>query len=159
MATDTQLSPQQVWRILDSIPDPEIPVISLVELGIIRDVSWRKGPKGTRLRVAISPTYIGCPATEVIRGEVETALQKADIESFEIVTVLTPPWTTDWISPLGLEKLEAYGIAPPSSQPSYRCPRCRGSHTEIVSVFGSTPCKGLARCLDCREPFEFFKCS
>ncbi len=154
---------EQIWKWLDTVPDPEIPVISLVDLGIIRDVVWNDGC----LRVTVTPTYSGCPATSIINLDIETALLDRGIEKIEIVKVLSPPWSTGWISESGREKLRAYGIVPPQegtacgtggSSPEVSCPRCDSKNTELVSKFGSTPCKSSYRCKDCLEPFDYFKC-
>lgn len=144
-----------VWEWLEAVPDPEIPVISLVDLGIIRDVNWN----GDTLEVTVTPTYSGCPATTLINMEIETALRANGIEQLELKRQLSPAWTTDWLSDKGRGKLEEYGIAPP--QPAggpERCPHCGGSHLERISQFGSTPCKAQWRCKDCLEPFDYFKC-
>jgi len=146
---------EQVWEWLDAIPDPEIPVISLVDLGIIRNVEW----SDDTLVVSVTPTYSGCPATSFINMEIETALRGHGIEKLELKRQLSPAWTTDWLSSKGTAKLEEYGIAPP--QPSggpKRCPHCGGTHLERISQFGSTPCKAQWRCKDCLEPFDYFKC-
>ncbi|MFN3389530.1 MAG: 1,2-phenylacetyl-CoA epoxidase subunit PaaD [Allosphingosinicella sp.] len=136
---------------LASVPDPEIPVVSVVDLGIVRDV--------TPERVTITPTYTGCPATQVIERDIRDALDAAGYRAVAIETVLSPPWTTDWITPEGREKLSAYGIAPPVPRgAAVACPQCGSTHTEEVSRFGSTPCKALWRCRDCAEPFDLFKC-
>lgn len=139
----------RVLEILSHVPDPEIPCVSVVDLGIVRDV------KGDA--VIITPTYTGCPATLAIEADIRAALDKAGLSALKIETVLTPPWSTDWISTEGREKLRAYGIAPPL-RTAPQCPRCGSAHTEELSRFGSTPCKSLHRCLDCREPFDRFKC-
>ena len=163
----------QVWDWLSQVPDPEIPVISLTDLGIIRDVEWQ----GDTLVVAVTPTYSGCPATSIINLDIETALRGHGIEKLRLERRLSPPWTTDWLSESGREKLRAYGIAPPidgtaadgrldarvarmagSSNLVIACPRCGSNHTEKVSQFGSTPCKASYRCTDCLEPFDYFKC-
>ncbi|WP_306045761.1 1,2-phenylacetyl-CoA epoxidase subunit PaaD [Nioella sp. MMSF_3534] len=145
----------QVWEWLDAVPDPEIPVISLVDLGIIRDVAWQ----GDTLCVALTPTYSGCPATSVIEMDVETALRGHGIEKLELKRQISPPWTTDWLTEKGRAKLEDYGIAPPqpAGGPS-RCPQCHSTNLERISQFGSTPCKATWRCRDCLEPFDYFKC-
>lgn len=146
---------EQIWDWLDQVPDPEIPVISLVDLGIIRGVEWR----GDTLRVTVTPTYSGCPATSVINFEIEKALRAHGIEKLDLERQLSPLWTTDWLTETGRDKLEKYGIAPP--QPAggpERCPHCGGSHLERISQFGSTPCKAQWRCKDCLEPFDYFKC-
>jgi ring-1,2-phenylacetyl-CoA epoxidase subunit PaaD len=149
------------WAVLSAIPDPEIPVISLVDLGIIRHVR----ANGESVEIGVSPTYSGCPATEVIRADIKSALSAAGIRSFTVVDVLSPAWSSDWISASGAEALRRHGIAPPVRQLNDRrgdvrpaCPRCASSDTERVSEFGSTPCKSLHRCNVCREPFEHFKC-
>jgi ring-1,2-phenylacetyl-CoA epoxidase subunit PaaD len=166
-------STDQVWEWLAQVPDPEIPVISLTDLGIIRDVEWQ----GDTLVVAVTPTYSGCPATSIINLDIETALRSNGIEKLRLDRRLSPPWTTDWISEAGREKLRAYGIAPPidgtaadgrldarvarmagASNLVIPCPRCGSNHTEKVSQFGSTPCKASYRCTDCLEPFDYFKC-
>ncbi|HEY2686085.1 MAG TPA: 1,2-phenylacetyl-CoA epoxidase subunit PaaD [Steroidobacteraceae bacterium] len=154
------------WRCLERVADPEIPVLSVVDLGIIRDVT--EDAAGC-LVVSLSTTYSGCPATEVIRTAVERSLGIANLAPFRIHTVLSPAWSSDWISVQGREKLRAYGIAPPENTvPNPRqllhaprpvaCPRCASLNSERVSEFGSTPCKALYRCLSCREPFDYFKC-
>ena len=139
----------RVFEILSHVPDPEIPCVSVVDLGIVRDV--------TDEAVTITPTYTGCPATIAIESDIRRALDQAGLSRMKIETVLSPPWTTDWISAEGREKLRAYGIAPPTMTAA-RCPRCGSPHTEEISRFGSTPCKSLHRCFDCREPFDRFKC-
>jgi ring-1,2-phenylacetyl-CoA epoxidase subunit PaaD len=146
---------KQVWEWLEGVPDPEIPVISLVDLGIIRDVNWQ----GDTLRVTVTPTYSGCPATTIINMDIETALRDRGIEKLELKRQLSPAWTTDWLTDKGRAALEDYGIAPP--QPAggpERCPQCSGTNLEKMSQFGSTPCKALWRCRDCLEPFDYFKC-
>lgn len=145
----------EIWNWLDAVPDPEIPVISVVDLGIVRDVKWNDGT----LEVAVTPTYSGCPATSVISMDIETALRDHGISDIRIKTQISPPWTTDWLSDKGRANLEKYGIAPP--QPSggpAKCPRCSGANLTRVSQFGSTPCKAHWRCDDCLEPFDYFKC-
>ncbi|MEA3037361.1 MAG: ring,2-phenylacetyl-CoA epoxidase subunit PaaD [Sphingomonadales bacterium] len=138
-----------VWQILAAVPDPEIPVLSVVDLGIVRAVE----PD----RVLITPTYTGCPATQVIERDIRAALDAAGFRHVRIETALSPPWTTDWITAEGREKLHAYGIAPPG-RGAVHCPQCGSAHTQEVSRFGSTPCKALWRCRDCAEPFDLFKC-
>lgn len=145
----------QVWEWLDQVPDPEIPVISLVDLGIIRDVDWQEDT----LVVTVTPTYSGCPATTIINLDIETALRGHGIEKLELKRQLSPAWTTDWLTEKGAKKLEEYGIAPPqpAGGPS-RCPHCEESDLEKISQFGSTPCKAHWRCKSCLEPFDYFKC-
>ena len=139
-----------LWQVLEGVPDPEIPVISVVELGIVRAV--------TPERVTLTPTYTGCPATQVIERDVREALDAAGYRDVAIETVISPPWSTDWISESGKAKLHAYGIAPPSTARTATCPQCGSVDTEEVSRFGSTPCKALWRCRACAEPFDRFKC-
>lgn len=153
----TQPSIEQIWRWLEEVPDPEIPVLSVVDLGIVRDVRWEDD--GDALVVAITPTYSGCPATQVIAQDIEYALRGRDIERLQIKTQIAPPWTTDWISAEGHEKLQRYGIAPPQPRGGpIACPHCGSSATLRISEFGSTPCKALYKCQECLEPFDYFKC-
>ncbi|WP_372571120.1 1,2-phenylacetyl-CoA epoxidase subunit PaaD [Ruegeria jejuensis] len=150
-----QPSTDQVWDWLDAVPDPEIPVISVVDLGIVRDVAWA----GETLTVTVTPTYSGCPATSVIAMDIETALRDHGVRQLELKTQISPAWTTDWLSAKGREKLEEYGIAPPNPAGGPKhCPRCGSALLEKVSQFGSTPCKAHWRCTDCLEPFDYFKC-
>jgi ring-1,2-phenylacetyl-CoA epoxidase subunit PaaD len=141
-----------IMAVLEEIPDPEIPVLTITDLGIVRGIAH--GP----LRVLISPTYTGCPATVAIEASIREALDKAGFAEVHIERQLFPPWTTDWITPRGRERLHAYGIAPPSSAATAQCPLCGSSDTSEVSRFGSTPCKAQWRCNTCLEPFERFKC-
>ena len=149
--------------VLDRVTDPELPFLNLREMGILRGVTL----DGDRLDVAITPTYSGCPAMDVIAIDVETALTKAGFKNFHVTRVLSPAWTTDWMSADAREKLRANGIAPPEkasgkralfSQIETQCPKCGSPDTERVSEFGSTACKAHYRCLSCQEPFEYFKC-
>ena len=146
---DCDAPAKSLWAVLEGVPDPEIPVLSIVELGIVRSVD--------RKRVVVTPTYMGCPATEVIERNIRIALDRAGYSEVEVERSISPPWTTDWISPAGRAKLEEYGIAPPSRS-AVRCPQCRSDDVIEVSRFGSTPCKALWRCTTCSEPFEQFKC-
>jgi ring-1,2-phenylacetyl-CoA epoxidase subunit PaaD len=140
----------RVRDVLAQVMDPEIPVVSVLDLGIVRDVNED--------RVTITPTYTGCPATLAIEQSIRAALDANGYARTEIATVLDPPWTTDWITPRGREKLREYGIAPPQSPARAECPHCGAWDTEEVSRFGSTPCKALWRCESCAEPFDAFKC-
>jgi ring-1,2-phenylacetyl-CoA epoxidase subunit PaaD len=147
----------RIREVLAGVFDPEIPVVTVLDLGIVRDID----PDGRF--VAITPTYSGCPATAAIEADVAAALARAGLGDVRLITRLDPPWTTDWITSEGRAKLLAYGIAPPPASTSLRettpaCPRCGSTATEEVSRFGSTPCKALWRCLDCAEPFDRFKC-
>ena len=146
----TVVDTDALWQVLEGVPDPEIPVVSVVDLGIVRAV--------TPERVTITPTYTGCPATQVIERDVRDALDAAGFRDVAIETVLSPPWTTDWISETGKAKLEDYGIAPPSTSLTATCPQCGSTDTEELSRFGSTPCKAQWRCRACLEPFDRFKC-
>jgi len=164
------VSLEQVWHWLGEVADPEIPVISVVDLGIVRDVAF----EGDTCVVTITPTYSGCPAMQVIAASVKEALQAHGLEDVRIASRLAPAWTTDWMSDAGKAALKGYGIAPPVQQaidisglhagirrraaPEVSCPNCGSSHTQLTSEFGSTPCKALYKCLDCREPFDYFKC-
>ena len=137
---------------LDKVMDPEIPVISIADLGIVR--GFALDPP----RVLITPTYTGCPATIAIERAVRDALDEAGFDRVHIERVLFPPWTTDWITERGREQLRAYGIDPPHPETEAQCPRCGSIDTTEVSRFGSTPCKAQWRCNDCHEPFDRFKC-
>lgn len=167
---------EQVWSWLGEVPDPEIPVISVVDLGIVREVAQ----EGDEWVVTITPTYSGCPAMQVISEAVTEALHAHGLEKVRLVNRLSPAWTTDWMSESGKAALKGYGIAPPVQQaidisglrgglrnsikrgsfvePEIVCPNCGSAHTQRVSQFGSTPCKAHYKCLDCREPFDYFKC-
>ena len=166
-------SVDQVWNWLRQVPDPEIPVISLTDLGIIRDVEWR----GVTLAGTVTPTYSGCHATTIINLDIATALTEKGLDKVKLERRLSPAWTTDWISAEGRRKLRDYGIAPPidgtaadgvlmkridrlsgRSNLTIACPRCGSTHTHKISQFGSTPCKASYRCSDCLEPFDYFKC-
>ena len=141
---------QDIWAVLKDVPDPEIPAVSVLDLGIVRSVDEQK--------VVITPTYSGCPATLFIEQSIREALDAAGYREVAIETRLAPAWTTDWISDEGKEKLRAYGIAPPDLAKAATCPQCGSTDTEEVSRFGSTPCKAQWRCKSCLEPFDRFKC-
>jgi len=148
---------EQVWSWLAEIPDPEVPAVSIVDLGIVRDVQF----SGDQCVVTVTPTYSGCPATEVIAQNIRQALADHGIEQVQLQTRLSPPWTTDWMNAAAKEKLSGYGIAPPNTlisiSPRIACPLCGSTRTGLLSQFGSTPCKALYRCQDCLEPFDYFK--
>jgi ring-1,2-phenylacetyl-CoA epoxidase subunit PaaD len=158
------LNKDEVMGWLHEIPDPEIPVISIVELGVIRDLNLN----GTTLEVTITPTYSGCPAMKQMEEDVIKKLNEKGFSKINIVTVYDPAWTTDWISAEARLKLQNYGIAPPEGSKdktalmgepkSVTCPRCKSKHSEMVSQFGSTACKALYKCKDCLEVFDYFKC-
>jgi ring-1,2-phenylacetyl-CoA epoxidase subunit PaaD len=154
---------QRAWDAAASVTDPEIPVLTIEDLGVLREVEVT----GDRVEVAITPTYSGCPAMTMIALEIELALARAGFREAKVRTVLSPAWTTDWMSEAGRHKLKDYGIAPPLASSSRRalfglqqvaCPQCGSENTELLSEFGSTSCKALWRCKACREPFDYFKC-
>ena len=159
---------RQIRALLEEVKDPEVPVLSVVELGIIRDV--RISDPGGRPEIVITPTYSGCPAMDMIRVNIRMCLLEHGFADVRIETILSPAWTTDWMSEAGKEKLKAYGIAPPlpaqqvcqlewfAREEAIQCPHCHSYHTTRISEFGSTACKALYRCEDCREPFDYFKC-
>ena len=142
------------WAIAAGLPDPEIPAITIAELGILRDVAMQDGA----VIVTITPTYSGCPATEMIKADIEAALRQAGFTDISVRLVHSPAWSTDALSAETLEKLRAEGIAPPRRGQAPHCPLCSSAAVEQISAFGSTPCKSLWRCMSCREPFDHFKC-
>lgn len=153
---------EEVLNWLDDVPDPEIPVLSVTDLGIVRGAEW----EGETLAVTVTPTYSGCPATAVIALSIEEALRRKGLDRVRIKTRLSPAWTTDWMREGAREKLRAYGVAPPEGaacagmiarNAPKACPRCGSARIEEVSRFGSTPCKAAYRCADCLEPFDYFK--
>jgi ring-1,2-phenylacetyl-CoA epoxidase subunit PaaD len=141
---------RDIWTVLKGVPDPEIPAVSVLDLGIVRSVDEEK--------VIITPTYSGCPATQFIEQSIREALDAAGYREVAIETTISPPWTTDWITEEGKAKLAAYGIAPPDLAKAATCPQCGSTDTEEISRFGSTPCKAQWRCKSCGEPFDRFKC-
>ena len=155
-----------IWSLLETVNDPEVPVLSIVDLGIIRDVRITEGHP----EIVVTPTYSGCPAMDMIRTNIRMTLLEHGYTDIKLTTVLSPAWTTDWMSEKGKQKLLAYGIAPPTPVPTVchpglfqreeaiACPHCGSYHTTRISEFGSTACKALYRCEDCREPFDHFKC-
>jgi ring-1,2-phenylacetyl-CoA epoxidase subunit PaaD len=159
-------STKTIWSLLDTVNDPEVPVLSIVDLGIVRDVRLAEGHP----EIVITPTYSGCPAMDVIRMTIRMVLLEHGFTDIKLTTVLSPAWTTDWMSEKGKQQLKAYGIAPPTPVPivcdldlfqpneAIACPHCGSYHTTMISEFGSTACKSLYRCEDCREPFDYFKC-
>lgn len=157
---------ETIRAILEQVTDPEIPVVTIHDLGILRDIKLK--PDGG-IEVYITPTYNGCPAMDMITVNIKSVLQEAGYTDVLVISVLDPAWTTDWISDEGRKKLLHYGISPPAQKshekafllgekPAVICPLCHSFHTELVSLFGSTPCKSLYKCLDCLEPFDYFKC-
>jgi ring-1,2-phenylacetyl-CoA epoxidase subunit PaaD len=158
---------QKILSILATVNDPEVPAVSVTDLGIIRNV---KIENEDEIEVVITPTYSGCPAMDVIRIHIRMALLQHGYDKIKITTVLSPAWTTDWMSEHGKEKLKAFGIAPPTAKQqvchtelfhegeAIQCPRCNSYNTRLVSQFGSTACKALYSCEQCKEPFDYFKC-
>lgn len=156
---------QEIWQILAEVKDPEVPVLSVTDLGIIRSVTVT----GNHIDVVITPTYSGCPAMDVISMDIRLKLIEKGFRDISVQQQLSPAWTTDWMSEEGKQKLKAFGIAPPNPkqqfcstemfrQEAVACPRCNSYHTELISQFGSTACKAMYRCLDCKEAFDYFKC-
>lgn len=156
---------ERVWQLLENVYDPEVPVLTILDLGVVRDVKV----DSDRVIVIITPTYSGCPAMNTIATDIRFKLLFEGYKTVEIKTVLTPSWTTDWLSEEGKKKLEEYGIAPPveplasmnelfAKDAVVRCPQCKSENTKLISQFGSTACKALYQCLDCSEPFDYFKC-
>jgi ring-1,2-phenylacetyl-CoA epoxidase subunit PaaD len=163
LVQDDQGLRQRAWDVAAQVVDPEIPVLTIADLGVLRSVAVHDG----RVEVAITPTYSGCPAMNMITLEIELALEREGIRNPKVHTVLSPAWTTDWMSEDGRRKLKEYGIAPPQAGGGRRalfgveqvgCPQCGSNDTEVLSEFGSTSCKALWRCRACREPFDYFKC-
>ena len=158
---------KEIWKILDTVTDPEVPVLSIIDLGIVRNVEIEASNK---IKITITPTYTGCPAMDVININIRLALIENGFTNVEIKTVLSPAWTTDWMSEAGKKKLKAYGIAPPNpkqivcttdvfqEEEAVQCPHCNSYNTQLISRFGSTACKALYKCNDCHEPFDYFKC-
>jgi len=163
---------REILDILEGIPDPEIPVLTIADLGILRDLILEGEDLGkkSKIHVVITPTYSGCPAMDMIRQQIQFELISHGYADAVVESRLSPAWTTDWMSEAGKQKLKAFGIAPPNpsqqvcqtklfhQEEAIQCPRCNGYHTALISQFGSTPCKALYRCLDCEEPFDYFKC-
>ena len=158
---------QQIWELLEEVSDPEVPVLSILDLGIVRDVRVA----GDEVHITITPTYSGCPAMNTIATEIRLRLLAEGISKLSIHNQLSPAWTTAWLSQAGRDKLTAYGIAPPQNntatghmlklfgeETTVPCPLCQSANTHIVSQFGSTACKALYQCNDCHEPFDYFKC-
>lgn len=164
METTKEITADYIWKILEEVPDPEIPVVSVIDLGVIRDVILEED--GT-WSIKMTPTYTGCPATNFMALSVEKRLREDDIKS-RVDIVLAPAWITDWITEEGRVKLKEYGIAPPQEGgdsstlfgkgPEVPCPRCDSENTRMISHFGSTACKAQYQCNDCLEPFDYFKC-
>ncbi|MBI3502694.1 MAG: phenylacetate-CoA oxygenase subunit PaaJ [Bacteroidetes bacterium] len=153
MNTDVKYSRKEILNLLSEIPDPEIPVINIHELGVLRDVIVNE----KEVEIIITPTYSGCPAMKQIENDIVSKLKENGIENVKVKSIFSPAWTTDWITDEAKEKLRKFGIAPPT-QRKVKCPHCNSENTEVISQFGSTACKALYRCNDCKEPFDYFKC-
>ena len=166
MTSASSITTEQIWCWLREIPDPEIPVISITDLGIVREVSYDL-QNDEHWTITVTPTYSGCPATEVIAASIRGHLGERGLTQLHLRTQFSPAWTTDWLTEMGRKRLREYGIAPPasaaqtlvqiSSATLIPCPLCGSTRTEVISQFSSTPCKALHRCLACREPFDYFK--
>lgn len=158
-------SEQDIWRILEEVKDPEVPVLSVVDLGVVRTVSVQDD----HIDITITPTYSGCPAMDVISMDIRLKLLEKGFKNIRVQQSLSPAWTTDWMSEAGKQKLKAFGIAPPNPKQQFcntemfaeeavQCPHCGSYHTRLVSQFGSTACKAMYQCSDCKEAFDYFKC-
>ena len=163
MILEKNISSKKVWQILEQITDPEIPVISIIDLGIVRDILVDEN----NVEIFITPTYSGCPAMDVISMNISMELLENGFKNVKITQQLSPAWTTDWMTEEGKEKLKVYGIAPPVGKAieqkyleklKVECPQCHSKNTKLLSQFGSTACKALYQCQDCKEPFDYFKC-
>lgn len=166
MVTTSDIEIQKIRRLLETVTDPEVPVLTITDLGIVRDIQLHN----EEVHVVITPTYTGCPAMDMIGANIRLVLAENEYKQVKIVTVLSPAWTTDWMSEEGKQKLKDYGIAPPNPKQqvcsdalfapaeAVQCPHCQSYHTHRISEFGSTACKALYQCDDCREPFDYFKC-
>jgi ring-1,2-phenylacetyl-CoA epoxidase subunit PaaD len=167
MVGEVNIKEETILEILSTVMDPEVPVLSIIDLGIVRNVEISAS---NQIQIKITPTYTGCPATDVINMNIRLALMENGFSNVEIKNVLSPAWTTDWMSEAGKQKLKAYGIAPPNpkqivcttdifqEEEAIQCPHCNSYNTQLISRFGSTACKALYKCNDCLEPFDYFKC-
>ncbi len=170
---ELNIQEKKAWDILEKVMDPEIPVLSILDLGIVRKVEVKdaeQNPVQVNIKVFITPTYTGCPAMDFIAANIKQVLSENGFNKIDVINVLSPAWTTDWLSETGKQKLKAYGIAPPqlsqqvclvnafSEDDDVECPHCLSHNTQLISRFGSTPCKALYKCNNCQEPFDYFKC-
>ena len=169
--TSLPTAEKKIWSILETVMDPEVPVLSVIDLGIIRDVKLLpQGQDNYKTEIVITPTYSGCPAIDAISFDIRLKLLEHGYRDIVITNCLSPAWTTDWMSEAGKEKLRVFGIAPPNPKQivcdtalfaeaeAVQCPICNSYHTRLISRFGSTACKALYQCQDCKEPFDYFKC-
>ncbi len=164
MVTAIAIEEKKIWQILESVCDPEVPVLTILDLGIVRNVKINDSPSGDGgIEVIITPTYTGCPAMDMITMDIKMKLLENGYKKIKVIPVLSPAWTTDWMSEAGKQKLKAYGIAAPNKkitipQDGVECPQCSSANTKLLSEFGSTACKALYQCNNCKEPFDYFKC-
>jgi ring-1,2-phenylacetyl-CoA epoxidase subunit PaaD len=170
MVVSGNISIKNIWSLLADVTDPEVPVLSVIDLGVIREVKFTNTPLGEGgIEIIITPTYSGCPAIDVISMSIRLKLLENGYQNVKVTSVLSPAWTTDWMSEEGKRKLKEYGIAPPNPKQqvcndqlfaaeAVQCPHCNSYHTHRISEFGSTACKALYQCDDCKEPFDYFKC-
>ena len=160
MVIDKKITAQNIWQILETVCDPEVPVLTIIDLGIVRAVKIN----GEEIEIVITPTYTGCPAMDMITMDIKMRLLENGYKKIKVTSVLSPAWTTDWMSEAGKQKLKTYGIAPPYTRSDdtgdlvIECPQCNSTNTKLISQFGSTACKALYQCNDCKEPFDYFKC-
>ncbi len=159
MVTGPTIEEQKIWEILQTVCDPEVPVLTILDLGIVRNVFIKK----EEVEIVITPTYSGCPAMDMISINIRLALLEQGFSQVKITSVLAPAWSSDWMTASGKEKLKLYGIAAPDKKfeipvDGVECPQCNSTHTKLISEFGSTACKALYQCQDCKEPFDYFKC-
>jgi ring-1,2-phenylacetyl-CoA epoxidase subunit PaaD len=166
MIRTKNISTEKIWDLLEQVNDPELPVLSIIDLGIVRDVKLNHD----EVEVIITPTYSGCPAMDVIKMNIRMVLLENGFQNIKLTSILSPAWTTDWMSEQGKQKLKAFGIAPPTvkqqvchtelfhENEAIQCPRCNSYNTRLISQFGSTACKALYQCNECKEPFDYFKC-
>jgi ring-1,2-phenylacetyl-CoA epoxidase subunit PaaD len=157
-STKHTIEENQIWKLLEEVCDPEVPVLSILDLGIVRDIKIT----GDAIEVFITPTYSGCPAMDAISVDIKMKLLEHGFKNIKVTHVLSPAWTTDWMSEAGKQKLKDYGIAPPrlsnDKNVIVECTQCHSTNTKLLSQFGSTACKALYQCQDCKEPFDYFKC-
>jgi ring-1,2-phenylacetyl-CoA epoxidase subunit PaaD len=156
---------KKIWQILETVCDPEVPVLTIIDLGIVRAINISSNsPSGAGgIEVTITPTYTGCPAMDMISMDIKMKLLENGYKKIKVTYILSPAWTTDWMTEEGKQKLKAYGIAAPDKkiiipQDGVECPQCNSTNTKLLSEFGSTACKALYQCSDCKEPFDYFKC-
>ncbi len=163
MVTDKKITEKNIWQILETVCDPEVPVLTILDLGIVRDIKINN----EEVEIIITPTYTGCPAMDMIAMDIKMRLLENGYKKIKVTSVLSPAWTTDWMSEAGKQKLKEYGIAPPHHSTTrsdgapdrvIECPQCNSTNTKLISEFGSTACKALYQCNDCMEPFDYFKC-